>query len=155
MSADVPVITGTHVHVELGALDALEEDAIVLTAEERRWGRRRVRTRAGRELQLALPTGSQLARGAILFVGPGFYVRVEAAPEPVLAVRPSTFEDAVRIAFEVGNRHFTIAIDDDRLLVPADPAMEQLLARLGLAFDKVDAPFEPVGSAHRHVQGHE
>jgi urease accessory protein len=155
MSVDVPVITEPHVHVAPGALDGLEEDALVLTAEERRWGRRRVTTRAGRELQLALPTGSRLAPGDLLFVGADFYVRVEAMPEPVLAVRPASFEEAIRIAFEVGNRHFTLALDGDRLLVPADPAMEQMLARLGLAFDKVDVPFEPVGIAHRHASAHE
>jgi urease accessory protein UreE len=155
MSVDVPVITEPHVHVAPGALEALEADALLLTAEERRWGRRRVRTRAGRELQLALPTGSRLAPGDILFVGPDFYVRLEAMPEPVLAVRPASFEDAIRIAFEVGNRHFTLALDGDRLLVPADPAMEQVLTRLGLAFEKCDAPFEPVGIAHRHASLHE
>jgi urease accessory protein len=155
MSDEVPIITESHVHVSPGALDALEDDAIVLTAEERRWGRRRVKTRAGRELQLALPTGSRLASGDVLFVGEGFYVRVEAAPEPVFAVRPASFEEAVRIAFEVGNRHFTVAIDGDRLLVPADPAMEQLLARLGLAFDTVDAPFAPIGAGHRHAATHD
>ena len=33
----------------------------------------------------------------------------------------------MRVAFEVGNRHFTLALDGERLLVPDDPAMGQLL----------------------------
>ena len=144
MSVDVPVITERHVHVTAGALEALDEDLVVLTAEERRWGRRRVKTRAGRELQLALPTGSRLTPGDVLFVGRGWYVRVEPAPEPVLAVRPASFADAVRLAFEVGNRHFALAIDGDCLLVPADPAMEQLLTRLGIGFERTERPFAPV-----------
>jgi urease accessory protein len=132
------------------ALAGLEADALVLTAEERRWGRRRVRTRAGRELHLALPTGSRLMPGDIVHVGSAWYVRVEAAPEPVLAVRPPSFADTVRVAFEVGNRHFTLALDGDRVLLPDDPAMVQLLDRLGFPYEKTRAIFVPIGFGHRH-----
>lgn len=151
MSADpAVVITQPHVHPGHDELARREADALVLTAEERRWGRRKVRTRSGRELRLALPTGTRLAPGDVLHVGPDFYVRVEAAPEAVLAVRPASFAEAVRVAFEVGNRHFTVAIDGDRLLVPDDPAMVQLLDRLGIAWERTQAAFIPVGSGHRH-----
>ena len=144
------VVTRPHVPVHDADLSALEADALVLTAEERRWGRRRVKTRAGRELQLALPTGSRLTPGDILYVGRGWYARVEAAPEPVLAVTPTSFEEAVRIAFEVGNRHFTLGTDGERLLIPDDPAMIQLLTRIGVTFKRDRAPFEPLGTGHRH-----
>jgi urease accessory protein len=144
------LITRTHVHVHDADLSGREMDVVVLTAEERRWGRRRVRTRAGRELQLALPTGSRLTPGDVLHVAPDWYVTVEAAPEPILAVTPASTDEAIRIAFEVGNRHFTLAIDGPRLLVPDDPAMVQLLGRLGVAFERTQAPFVPVGFGHRH-----
>jgi urease accessory protein len=122
----------------------------VLTAEERRWGRRRVTTQAGRALALALPTGSVLTPGEILHVGPGWYVVIEAATEPVLAVTPRSRDEAVRIAFEVGNRHFSLAIEGERLLVADDPAMAQLLERLGVLFERGQSVFVPVGAAHRH-----
>ncbi|OGL08388.1 MAG: hypothetical protein A3I17_02995 [Candidatus Rokubacteria bacterium RIFCSPLOWO2_02_FULL_72_37] len=137
-------------HVGEGELAGLERDTLVLTAEERRWGRRRVTTRAGRALALALPTGSTLTPGDVLHVGAGFCVVVEAAPEPVLAVTPRSREEALRVAFEVGNRHFTLALDGERLLVPDDPAMEQLLGRLGVVFTRTRAVFVPVGAGHRH-----
>jgi urease accessory protein len=127
-----------------------ERDTLVLTAEERRWGRRRVRTEAGRELALALPTGSLLAPGDVLYVGDDWYVEVVAAEEALLAVTPRTREEGLRVAFEVGNRHFTLAVDGARLLVPDDPAMEQLLRRLGVAFERTRAVFTPVGHGHRH-----
>jgi urease accessory protein len=107
-------------------------------------------TRAGRELALALPTGSVLAPGEILHVGADWYVEVEAAEEALLAVEPRTREEGLRIAFEVGNRHFTIAVEGARLLVPDDPAMEQLLTRLGVAFERTRAAFLPLGHGHRH-----
>ena len=150
MTEPVVVITHPHVHVHDADLSRLERDALVLTAEERRWGRRRVTTQGGRTLALALPTGSGLTPGDILYVGPGWYVVIEAAPEPVLAVTPSSREEASRVAFEVGNRHFTLAIDGERLLVPDDPAMDQLLTRLGLAFERIQSIFAPIGAGHRH-----
>jgi urease accessory protein len=150
MSGAVPVITETHVHVHDEQLPALERDRLVLTAEERRWGRRRVRTEKGRELALALPTGSVLSPGDILYVGDGYYVVIEAAIESVIAVAPRSRDEMVRVAFEVGNRHFTVAIDADRLLVPDDVAMEQLLDRLGVPWKRDRAVFAPIGAGHRH-----
>ena len=75
---------------------------------------------------------------------------IEAASEPVLAVLPRSREEGLRVAFEVGNRHFTLALDGERLLVADDPAMEQLLGRLGIAFARTRAVFVPVGAGHRH-----
>jgi urease accessory protein len=138
------------VHLHDADLLRLERDALVLTAEERRWGRRRVTTRAGRQVALALPTGSVMRPGDVLYVARDWYVVVEAATEPVLAVTPVSREEAIRIAFEVGNRHFAIALDGERLLVPDDPAMEQLLSRLGVTWERTKAVFVPLGVTHRH-----
>jgi urease accessory protein len=133
-----------------GELGGRERDVVVMTAEERRWGRRRVATVGGRDLGLALPTGSVLAPGDVLHVDEDWYVVVEAAPEAVLAVVPRSREEGLRVAFEVGNRHFTLAADGERLLLPDDPAMEQLLGRLGVPFERTRAVFVPLGHGHRH-----
>ena len=151
MDADgVPVVTETRVHVSAVEQGGRVRDRLVLTAEERRWGRRRVRTRAGRELMLALPTGSVLTPGDVLYVGPDWYLTIEAAEEPVIAVLPRSREEGIRVAFEVGNRHFALALDGDRLLIPDDPAMEQLLTRLGVSLHRTRATFVPLGAGHRH-----
>jgi urease accessory protein len=146
----VVVITRPHVHVHDADLSRRERDRLVLTAEERRWGRRRVITEKGRTLALALPTGSVLRPGEILHVAAEWYVVIEAAPEAVLAVTPRSREEGLRLAFEVGNRHFSVALDGERLLVADDPAMEQLLMRLGVTFERRQAVFIPIGLGHRH-----
>ena len=146
----VPIVTESHVHSSKEELVGLARDRLVLSAEERRWGRRRVKTQAGRELALALPTGSVLTPGTVLYVGPDYYVVIDAAEEPVLVVTPRSRDEAIRVAFEVGNRHFSIALDGDRLLVPDDVAMEQLLGRLGVPWKRDRAVFVPIGAGHRH-----
>jgi urease accessory protein len=150
MTEPTVIITHPHVTVHDADLSTLERDELVLTAEQRRWGRRRVTTRKGRELALALPTGSMLVPGDILHVTRSWYVVIEAATEPVLVVTPRSREEALRVAFEVGNRHFAMALDGDRLLVADDPAMEQLLERLAVEWHRDQAAFIPLGVVHRH-----
>ena len=93
MSEPTVIVTQPHVHGHDADLSRLERDALVLTAEERRWGRRRVTTEKGRELALALPTGRVLEPGKILHVARDFYGVIEAAREPVLAVSLRSHED--------------------------------------------------------------
>jgi urease accessory protein len=150
MTEPVIVVTRAHVHVHDADLSRRERDRLVLTAEERRWGRRRVVTEKGRTLALALPTGSVLTPGEILYVAAEWYVVIEAAPEAVLAVTPRSRDEGLQVAFEVGNRHFSLALDGERLLVADDPAMEQLLMRIGVTFERTQAVFIPIGLSHRH-----
>jgi urease accessory protein len=145
-----PIVTAARVQVPAANLAGKERDSVVLTWEERRWGRRRLITRGARELMLALPTGSHLHPGDVLHVDDGWYVVIEAAPEPVLEIHPRDHAQALRIAFEVGNRHFSLAIDGDRLLVPAEPAMLHLLDRLAVPYEQRIAAYTPVGAGHRH-----
>jgi urease accessory protein len=147
---DIVVIAELPGRVADADLAGRERDTLVLTAEERRWARRRVTTTAGRTLALALPTGSVLAPGAVLHVGADWFVVVECAAEPCLAVTPASHEEALRVAFEVGNRHFNLALDGERLLVPDDPGMDILLTRMGVRYERVRAVFAPIGRTQRH-----
>ena len=108
-------------------------------------------TRAGRVLALALPAGDTLVPGRVLHVGPGWYVTVEAAPEPLLAITPRTAREGLRVALEVGRLHSALAVAGGRLLVPDEPAVEWLLLRLDVPWVRAREPFVPVssGSAHR------
>jgi urease accessory protein len=146
----VVVITQPPAGVDEVELARRERDTLVLTAEERRWARRRVTTTAGRTLALALPTGSVLTPGAVLYVGPDWFVVVECATESCLAVTPASREEALRVAFEVGNRHFNLALDGERLLVPDDPGMDILLTRMNVRFERVREVFVPIGRGQRH-----
>jgi len=138
------VITEVPVRVDAAALVGKERDTLRLTWEERRWTRKKTVTTAGRELALALPTGTLLEPGDVLAVEGDWYLVVEARPEPVLALFPENYEAAVRIAFDVGNRHFSLASDGDTLLVPDDTAMEDLVRRLGVRWERREAVYSPL-----------
>ena len=139
------VITDPPRAVEPAALAGKARDTLRLGWEERCWTRKRVTTTGGREVALALPTGSVLEPGEILAVEDDWYLAVEGRPEPVLAIYPRSREDALRLAFDVGNRHFTLAVEGEALVVPDDPAMAQLVNRLGMRWERREAVYTPLG----------
>ena len=138
------LITEAPVPVDAAAVAGKARDTLRLTWEERRWTRKRALTTAGREVALALPTGTVLEPGDVLAVEEGWYLAVEARPEPVLVLFPESYEAAVRIAFDVGNRHFSMGADGDTLVVPDDTAMEDLVRRLGVRWVRREAVYSPL-----------
>lgn len=131
-------------------LRAKQEDKLVLAWEQRRWMRGRFTTDRGRKIGIALPTGTTLAHGAILYVGADWYLKIEGAIESVLEILPADCNAAVKIAFEVGNRHFPLALEEGRILVPDDKVMVRLMERLGVPWDRREAIFDPIGKTQLH-----
>jgi urease accessory protein len=127
-----------------------EVDTLSLPWEQRRWMRGRFTTDKGREIGVALPTGIQIEPGQIMWIGPDWYLTMGVANEPLLAIRAADRADAIRIAFEVGNLHFPLAVSGERLLVPDDSAMIQLLGRLGVNWERCSAAFQPIGKGSPH-----
>ena len=80
------IIDRTYPSTNQDELCAKEEDKLVLTWEQRRWMRGRFTTAQGRKIGVALPTGTTLANGTILYVGADWYLKIEAAIEPVLEI---------------------------------------------------------------------
>ena len=134
-------------------LRSKEEDKLVFTWEQRRWMRGRFTTAQGRKIGIALPTGTTPAPGSILYVGEDWYLKIEAAIEPVLEIVPSNYNEAVKIAFEVGNRHFPLALEESKILVPDDKVMVRLMERLGAPWERRQAIFDPFGNTQVHHHG--
>jgi urease accessory protein len=130
-----------------------EADKLVLTWEQRRWMRGRFTTAQGRKIGVALPTGTALAHGAILYVGADWYLKIEAAIETVLEIAPSGYNEAVKIAFEIGNRHFPLALEQSKILVPDDKVMIRLMERLGAPWERRQAIFDPISNTQLNPHG--
>jgi urease accessory protein len=131
-------------------LEGKEMDRLLLTWEQRRWMRGRFTTEGGREIGVALPTGTQIESGQIMWIGADWYLAMKAASEPLLAIHAADRQEAIRVAFEIGNLHFPLAISGETLLVPDDSAMTQLLARIGACWEKRNEAFEPIGKGSPH-----
>ena len=150
MWGNILIIERLHLPEIQDDLRAKEEDKLVLAWEQRRWMRGRFTTSNGRKIGIALPTGTTLVHGAILYVGADWYLKIEAAIEPVLEIFPSDYNEAVKIAFEVGNRHFPLALEESKILVPDDKVMVRLMDRLGASWERRQAIFNPIGNTQLH-----
>lgn len=113
---------------------------------------------AGRALGIVLPRGTQLRGGDVLVAADGSMLLVEAAPQPVLRVQAPARPDAafllMRAAYHLGNRHVPLQLTPDTLTLEPDPVLADLLRRMGLLVEAVDAPFEPEGGAYADGGGH-
>ncbi len=150
MWGDTLIIDRLHPAANLDELRAKEEDKLVLTWEQRRWMRGRFTTARGRKIGIALPTGTTPAPGTILYIGADWYLKIDAAIESVLEIFPTDYNAAVKIAFEVGNRHFPLALEASKILVPDDKAMVRLMDRLGAPWERRQAIFDPIGNTQLH-----
>ena len=82
-----------------------ERDIVRLDWEARQKCRQRLRTEAGREIGLALPTGTRLSPGDILYQDTDVEIVVEGKPEKVFALRPEKREVFGLICYQIGNLH--------------------------------------------------
>jgi urease accessory protein len=120
----------------------------------------------GRHLGIFLRRGTVVRGGDVLVAEDGSLVRVEAAPQPVLVVRPCSEHgspsDLLRAAYHLGNRHVAVELKPDHLKFEPDPVLAEMLRRLHLSVSEELAPFEPEGGAyaanggdaHGHEHGH-
>lgn len=120
----------------------------------------------GRSLGVFLPRGTVLRGGDVLVAEDGSMIRVLAAPQAVLVVRPcaehgSDF-DLMRAAYHLGNRHVQLEVKPDHLKLEPDHVLADMLRSMHLAVREEMAPFEPeggayaahAGGAHAHGPGH-
>jgi urease accessory protein len=115
-----------------------------------------------RALAVFLPRGQTVRGGDVLVAEDGSLIRVHAAAQPLLMVRPcathGSMFDLMRAAYHLGNRHVLLELQHDRLLLEADHVLAEMLRRMHLDVSTVHAPFEPEagaysGGAHAHPHG--
>ncbi len=121
---------------------------------------------SGRHLAVFLPRGTVLRGGDVLVAEDGSLVRIDAAPQAVLQVRPcpqhGTATNLARAAYHLGNRHVQLEVRADCLQLEPDPVLADMLRRMHLDVVDALAPFEPEAGAygdgathsHAHDPGH-
>ena len=122
---------------------------------------------SGRALNVFLPRGTVLRGGDVLVAEDGSLIRVKSAPQPVLVVTHcpdhGTPFDLLRAAYHLGNRHVSLELQPDRLLLEPDHVLADMLRAQHLIVTEANAAFEPEGGAyepaahagHAHAHGHD
>ncbi|MCZ6680796.1 MAG: urease accessory protein UreE [Candidatus Poribacteria bacterium] len=112
----------------------LKRDAVALDWENRQKSRQRLFTKAGRQIGLALPTGTILNLGDVLYRDAQVQIVVEGVPERVFVLRPETREEFGLMCHQIGNLHRPVGFQEELVLIPYEPVLENQLNRLGYAY---------------------
>ncbi len=122
---------------------------------------------AGRRVAVFLPRGTVVRGGDVLVAEDGSLIRMQAAAQPVMVVRPcgehgSPF-DLLRAAYHLGNRHVQLELQADHLKLEPDHVLSSMLRSMHLIVTEQTGPFEPEGGAYAaaeaghdpaHAEGH-
>lgn len=127
-----------------------ERDLVRLNWEARQKCRQRLRTEAGREIGLALPTGTRLSPGDVLYRDADLEIVVKGEPEKVFALHPEKREAFGLACYQIGNLHRPIGFDDGAILVPYEPVLEKQLIRLGFTYTVEERVFTGVLQQSQH-----
>ncbi|MBI5043404.1 MAG: urease accessory protein UreE [Nitrospirae bacterium] len=131
-------------------LNSLERDTVFLNWEDRRKSRQKIKTEKGVEIAIALPTGTILNDGDILYRDDKCCIAVEAEKEDVISIQLDDITGSAMIAYELGNRHAPVSFSNRRLMTPYNHLIEGLLKRLGIRYECKKDIFEPFRTTTSH-----
>ncbi|WP_315924062.1 urease accessory protein UreE [Mesorhizobium sp. SP-1A] len=133
-------------------------DLLELTSDERASPHFAATTRFGREVRVSLPRGTELQDGDVLCFDDDTAVVVKAKEEDLLFLKPGG--DAIAwwaACYQLGNFHRPARFCEEGVLTPNDPLAAQMLDRLGVAVERIHAPFvgRRFGAAGAHHHHHD
>jgi urease accessory protein len=152
--ATVVVAAGTWPETEL-------RDTVTVDFDDRFRRRKLYTGEGGLAFLLDLAEAQVLREGDGLALASGGYVRVKAAPEPLIEVTATDPQHLLRLAWHLGNRHLPAEISGSRILIRHDHVILRMLEGLGATARAVEASFNPEGGAYgehnrapHHPHGH-
>jgi urease accessory protein len=128
---------------------------VALSVDRHTLAKRRWRGRAVDGEEFGFELHDPLTDGAVFFESATARYVIEQQPEPLLAIALTDPESAARIAWQIGNLHFPVAVKEGRILVENDLAIRQMLERDHVPFEAVEAVFQPLNAGAGHHHHHE
>lgn len=120
------------------------ERQIVLSAERRKFLKRRWRGVAEDGMEFGFDLESRLVDGCVIFQAGGVDYIVRQLQEKVFEVAFESPSHAALVGWKVGNLHLPAQVMEGSLRVLHDDAMAQLLTREGWKFSEPEVLFSPL-----------
>jgi urease accessory protein UreE len=76
---------------------------------------------------------------------------VEEAKEDVIVISPEDMAEGAAIAYEIGNRHLPISIENGTIATPQNLQMEEFLKKTAIRYQLRKESFEPTRKGHSHA----
>lgn len=130
-------------------IDDKKTEEVTANRQDAMRGRLRTKSKNGEDLIIDLPRGKTINEGDIF--GPsekGVYYKIRIEPEPVIKVTLDKMqtvnptEGAMRLGYNLGNRHLEVLIEDNAIFVPVTLGEEKV--RKMLESMKLPIKFETI-----------
>ena len=125
-----------------------------LSHDERHIRRKLLHFANGDMIMVDLKEPVHLSEGDVLEAENGEYFLIHAAKEPLYSVKAATPLELTQLAWHLGNRHQTVEIKENRILLSRDPVIRTMLEGLGATVEEIEAPFQPLHGAYHDHAGH-
>jgi urease accessory protein UreE len=105
-------------------INGAKTEEVIINRQDAMRGRLRTTTMTGEDLIINLPRGKAICEGDVF--GPsmkGVYYKIHIEPESVIKVTldkhsTNSTEDAIKLGYNLGNRHLEVLIEDNAAFVP-------------------------------------
>ena len=132
----------------------MSRDSVHLSFEARSKSRLLLTLDSGERAALLLERGRVLKGGDVVRTQDGREIEIIAAEEALLEARSDDALLITRAAYHLGNRHVAVQVMPGRLRFLNDHVLQEMVRKLGLQVEPVQAPFEPEGGAYGHHHAH-
>lgn len=121
---------------------------LTLPLDLRQKSRQRVVLDDGREAALFLQRGTVLKDNDLLLAEDNTVVKVRAADEELSVASCDDPLLFARACYHLGNRHMQLQLTEEKIYYLHDHILDDMLRSLGLAVERIRAPFEPESGAY-------
>ncbi len=107
------------------------------------------------DLGVLFDDGARLQDGDVLLADDARVIAVAVLAEDVLVIAPASITEALEVGHALGNRHIPVIHDGDRVVIAYADALESLLARMGVRYERttriMERPFVHAHAPHTHA----
>lgn len=96
-----------------------------------------------------------LQEGDVLYADEERVIVAAVAPCELTVIEVSSMKEMGRLCFELGNRHLSLKIEENRVTIPYDAPTFHYLDRMGFCLEKVEGSFSHFTVCHGHDHMHD
>ncbi|MDO4870245.1 MAG: urease accessory protein UreE [Bacillota bacterium] len=134
-------------------------ESVSITHEETLKVHRKFKLSQGREIAISLPAGDHLHDGDVLYRDHERVVFIQLIEEKIIHISPDNDREWAKAAYNIGNMHQPAYLKDDGIYVPYDEILLNLIKKLGVNFEIINAKLDGeraavTNSGHHHDHHH-
>lgn len=124
-------------NINTGRFEGISQDLLAIEWYESSKRIQRLRTVGGQDIAIRLlGDGDRLKDGDVLVQDDKGIIVVHIKPCEAIIIRPETMLDAAAVAFEIGNKHLPLFVQNGEILMPYEATMYDWLMKYGYQPEK-------------------